>query len=104
MSDQNSESELIFEDVPVATRPGIYASAVAQWLIFLREHEGKTAKFPEPVGPGVSTAIKGGHGYGARAGEFKVASRRRDAAGAEAPENRVWLYVTFMGDEAATDA
>ena len=96
-------TDLIFEDVPATSRPGIYSTAVGEWLRSLREHPGKTAKFPEPVGAGVVTAIKKGLGYGVKPGEFDASSRRRDAQGEETPPTKVWLYATFK-DEAAPTA
>lgn len=99
MSDtETTSNELLFEDVPSTTRPGIYSTAVGNWLRQLREHPGQTVKFPEPVGAGVGTAIKKGLGYGAAEGEFTVATRKRDAAGNETEGGKVWLYATYAAN------
>jgi hypothetical protein len=100
---ETTSNELLFEEVPSTTRPGIYSTAVGNWLKQLREHPDQTVKFPEPVGAGVGTAIKKGLGYGAKEGEFDVATRKRDVNGTETEGGKVWLYATYVKGESGAE-
>lgn len=88
--------DLIFEEPPVtATGPHSQGnSPVGLWLAALRDHPGRWAKFPDTVPLGLSSRIKKGDRYGAKAGEFEV---RMSYIGAPPP--RVWLYARYVGGQ-----
>ena len=84
VSVMENTTELIFEDAPpsvnIKTRPP-GSTPFTSWLLALRDYQGKTVKYPEPVNPGVS---------------FQV--NRGKYAGIETASSRPWPVRSISGD------
>ena len=109
VSVMENTTELIFEDAPpsvnIKTRPP-GSTPFTSWLLALRDYQGKTVKYPEPVNPGVSFQVNRGKYAGIEDGEFKAVARAVDAQGTMADKSvntegkkqkKVWIYVTYLG-------
>jgi hypothetical protein len=100
-------TDVIFEQPPMPSAGGRGEASrvpgtIGVWLHELRDatadmDDRPWARFPEPRNATYSARIRRGEYSRTLPGEFDVVTRRTDGDGQRAPDNKVWLYVKYIG-------